>query len=403
MLTSQRIKVLLAGIFSQILCVGIARFAYTPLLPIMQEQTWMGDAAGGWLAAVNYLGYMSGALIAASISDLKLKDTLYRLGLILAVTTTAAMAFTENLSLWMVLRYLSGLASAGSMLIASGLILNWLIRHDHRGELGIHFAGIGLGIAIAALSVELMVYLSQGWAEQWLWLSLLSFVLAIPAWFWLPRPEVGNTTSSGTTLVDNPPTNRFMWLMLAAYFCAGYGYVITGTFIVAFVERQPELTGMGPMAFVLVGLAAAPAVMVWDIVARHTGYLNALLLTLIFQVGGILLPVVMPTLPIVFLSAMLFGGTFIGSVSLVLTMAGRLYPTKPAKLMGKMTVSYGSAQVIAPALTGMLAAKLGNYDLGLWIAGGFVVLGILLVLWLKFTDQTAQQLDASAKLSNNAK
>ena len=400
MLTSQRIRVLLAGIFSQILCVGVARFAYTPLLPIMQEQTWMGDAAGGWLAAVNYLGYISGALIAASINDLKLKDTLYRIGLVLAVTTTAAMAFTENLTLWMLLRYLSGLSSAGSMLIASGLILNWLIRHDHRGELGIHFAGIGLGIAIAALAVELMMYLSQGWAEQWLWLSLLGLILAIPAWFWLPRPEVGNTTSSGTTLVDNPPTNRFMWLMLAAYFCAGYGYVITATFIVAFVERQPELVGMGPMAFVLVGLAAAPAVMVWDIIARHTGYLNALLLTLVLQVGGILLPVVFPSLSVVFLSAMLFGGTFIGSVSLVLTMAGRLYPTKPAKLMGKMTISYGSAQVIAPALTGMLAAKLGNYDLGLWIAGGFVVVGILLVLWLKFTDQTAQQLDASAKLSN---
>ena len=400
MLTSQRIRVLLAGIFSQILCVGVARFAYTPLLPIMQEQTWMGDAAGGWLAAVNYLGYISGALIAASINDLKLKDTLYRIGLILAVTTTAAMAFTENLTLWMLLRYLSGLSSAGSMLIASGLILNWLIRHDHRGELGIPFAGIGLGIAIAALAVELMMYLSQGWAEQWLWLSLLGLILAIPAWFWLPRPEGGNTTSNGTTLVDNPPTNRFMWLMLAAYFCAGYGYVITATFIVAFVERQPELVGMGPMAFVLVGLAAAPAVMVWDIIARHTGYLNALLLTLVLQVGGILLPVVFPTLSVVFLSAMLFGGTFIGSVSLVLTMAGRLYPTKPAKLMGKMTISYGSAQVIAPALTGMLAAKLGNYDLGLWIAGGFVVVGILLVLWLKFTDQTAQQLDASAKLSN---
>lgn len=398
MLTSQRIRVLLAGIFSQILCVGIARFSYTPLLPLMQEQTWMGDAAGGWLAAVNYLGYISGALIAASISDLKLKDTLYRFGLMLAVITTAAMAMTENLSLWMLLRYLSGLASAGSMLIASGLILNWLIRHDHRGELGIHFAGIGLGIVIAALSVELMMYFSQTWAEQWLWLSLLGLILAIPAWVWLPRPEAGNTTTNGTTLTDNPPTNRFMWLMMAAYFCAGYGYVITATFIVAFVERQPELTGMGPMSFVLVGLAAAPAVMVWDIIARHTGYLNALLLTLVLQVAGILLPVIYPTLPVVFFSAMLFGGTFIGSVSLVLTMAGRLYPTKPAKLMGKMTIAYGSAQVIAPALTGMLAAKLGNYDLGLWIAGGFVVVAVVLVVWLKFTDQTAQQLDASAKL-----
>lgn len=399
MLTSQRIRVLLAGICSQILCVGIARFAYTPLLPIMQEQTWMGDAAGGWLAAVNYLGYISGALIAASISDLKLKDTLYRIGLVLAVITTAMMAMTENLTLWMLLRYLSGLASAGSMLIASGLILNWLIRNGHRGELGIHFAGIGLGIAIAALSVEFMAYLSQSWSEQWLWLSLLSLFLAIPAWFWLPRPEVGNTTANGAVLTDSPPTNRFMWLMMAAYFCAGYGYVITATFIVAFVERQPELAGMGAMSFVLVGLAAAPAVMVWDIIARHAGYLNALLLTLVLQVGGILLPVISPTLPVVFFSALLFGGTFIGSVSLVLTMAGRLYPTKPAKLMGKMTISYGSAQVIAPALTGMLAAKLGNYDLGLWIAGGFVVVGILLVVWLKFTDQTAQQLDASAKLS----
>lgn len=400
MLTSQRIRVLLAGVFSQILCVGIARFAYTPLLPIMQEQTWMGDAAGGWLAAVNYLGYISGALIAASINDLKLKDTLYRIGLVLAIITTAAMAFTENLSLWMLLRYLAGLASAGSMLIASGLILNWLIRNDHRGELGIHFAGIGLGIAIAALLVELMMYLSQGWAQQWLWLSLLGLILAIPAWAWLPRPVAGNVTSGGAILTDSPPSNRFMWLMMAAYFCAGYGFVITATFIVAFVERQPELAGMGPLTFVFVGLAAAPAVMLWDIVARHAGYLNALLLTFIIQVGGILLPVIYPTLPVVLLSALLFGGTFVGSVSLVLTMAGRLYPTKPAKLMGKMTISYGTAQVIAPALTGMLAAKFGNYDLGLWIAGGFVVVGILLVLWLKFTDQTAQQLDASAKISN---
>lgn len=399
MLLSPRLKVLLAGVFSQILCIGIARFAYTPLLPIMQDQTWMGDAVGGWLAAINYLGYMSGALVAASISDLKLKDTLYRIGLVLAVVTTAAMAVTENLLLWIILRYLSGLASAGSMLIASGLILNWLIRHHHRGELGIHFAGVGFGIVVAALSVELMMHLSQQWDQQWLWLALLGLLLALPAWFWLPRPENASLTSTGSTLTDNPPSRRFMWLMLAAYFCAGYGYVITATFIVAFVERQPELVGMGPMAFALIGLAAAPAVMLWDLIARYTGYLNALLLTLVLQIGGILLPVIQPSLPVVLFSALLFGGTFIGSVSLVLTMAGRLYPTKPAKLMGKMTLSYGSAQVIAPALTGMLAAQSGHYNTGLWIAGGFVALGTLLVVWLKLTDQTAQQLDASAKLS----
>lgn len=398
MLISLRLKVLLAGVFSQILCVGIARFSYTPLLPIMQEQTWLGDAAGGWLAAVNYLGYITGALIAASINDLKLKDTLYRIGIILGVTTTAAMAFTENLTLWIILRYLSGLASAGSMLIASGLILNWLIKNGYRSELGIHFAGIGVGIAIAAVAVEVMLLLGQNWAQQWIGFAIIGLFIAIPAWAWLPRPESSNVTSSGATLTDNPPTKRFMWLMLAAYFCAGYGYVVTATFIVAFVERQPELSGMGATAFVLLGLSAAPAVMLWDLVARYTGYLNALLLTLILQVGGIVMPVLVPNLVVVLLSAMLFGATFIGSVSLVLTMAGRLYPTKPAKLMGKMTLAYGSAQVIAPALTGMLTASLGNFDLGLWLAGGFVVVAILLVVWLKVTDSTAQQLDNLGKL-----
>ena len=97
----------------------------------------------------------------------------------------------------------------------------------------------------------------------------------------------------------------------------------------------------------------------------------------------------------VLLSAVLFGGTFIGCVSLVLTMAGRLYPSKPARLMGKMTLAYGVAQIFAPALTGMLAEQHGNYSLGLWLAGGFVMLGAGLILLLMLSDRTAAELDRS--------
>ncbi|MCS5558596.1 MAG: YbfB/YjiJ family MFS transporter, partial [Oceanospirillaceae bacterium] len=53
----QRFKVLSAGIASLILMLGIARFAYTPMLPLMQTQAGLGIAEGGWLAAFNYLGY----------------------------------------------------------------------------------------------------------------------------------------------------------------------------------------------------------------------------------------------------------------------------------------------------------------------------------------------------------
>ena len=85
--------------------------------------------------------------------------------------------------------------------------------------------------------------------------------------------------------------------------------------------------------------------------------------------------------------ALLFGGTFIGMVSLVLTMAGRYYPTRPAKMMGRMTLSYGVAQIIGPALVGWLATRLGNYSIGLTIAGAVMVVGVVLLVILKLVEK----------------
>lgn len=397
-LGSQRLKVLLAGVFSQILCVGIARFAYTPLLPVMQQHTWMGDADGGWLAALNYAGYMLGAVLAASIRSIYIKDTLYRIGLLLAVLTTVGMALTENFWLWAGLRFFAGLSSSAAMLLASGLILHWLMHHRQRGELGIHFAGLGLGIVVAALAVELMLAFSLNWQAQWWLFGLLGAVLLVPAWRWLPRPVKPVPGACQSELpTATPPSRTFMRLMLPAYFCAGYGYVINATFIVTIVEREPLLSGAGNWTFAVVGLAAAPAVMLWDLVARRIGYLGALIMAMSVQAVGIVLPAMSSSLAIVLLSAVLYGGTFLGCVSLVLTMAGRLYPASPARLMGQMTLAYGVAQIFAPALTGVLAEASGHYTVGLWLAGGFVALGGLLLVWLRRVDQTAQRLDAEAK------
>ncbi|MGM0914598.1 MAG: YbfB/YjiJ family MFS transporter [Pseudomonadota bacterium] len=397
LLLSPRYRVLLAGLFSQLLCVGVARFAYTPLLPLMQQQTWLSDAQGGWLAALNYAGYMLGALTAASISSIRLKDTLYRLTLVLALVSTAGMALADSFWLWASMRFVAGFSSSGAMLLASGLILHWLISHRQRGELGIHFAGVGLGMLLAALAVELMLRLSLDWQAQWWGFAALAVALLVPAWAWLPRPAKPLEGGGGGQRQAQPPSRTFMRLMLAAYFCAGYGYVISATFIVAIVEREPLLAGAGNWTFALVGLAAAPAVMLWDLIARWIGYLGALIAAMGLQVVGIVLPAVTDNLAGVLASAVLYGSTFLGCVSLVLTMAGRLYPQSPARMMGRMTLAYGAAQIIAPALTGMLAESTGHYDIGLWLAGGFVALGAVLLVWLRGVDQTAQRLDAEAK------
>lgn len=377
----QRIQVLSAGILSLILTMGIARFAYTPILPLMQQQAGLGMDQGGWLAAVNYMGYLSGALIASLISDLVLKDRLYRAGLVVAVLSTIGMGLTTDLYLWALMRYLAGLTSAAGLLLGSGLILNWLIRHNHRSELGIHFAGIGLGIAFCALAVEWMT-LWLDWREQWLLFSLAGIVLLIPAWRWLPPPDTTGLTRTGGLMKDNPPSNIFMGLFMAAYFCAGMGYVISTTFIVAIVDQLPGLGGQGALVFMAMGIGAAPACIIWDLIARRTGELNALVLASGLQILGILLPILDNSLWASVTGSVLFGATFVGIVSLVLTMAGRYFPTRPAKMMGKMTLSYGVAQIIGPAITGWLSRTSGSYVEGLYMAAGFMVMGTLLMFSL---------------------
>ena len=385
-LIPDRYKVLSAGVSSLVLALGVARFAYTPLLPLMQQQAGLGVAEAGWLAAINYAGYLSGALAASLIGDLVLKDRLYRLGMVVAVLTTAMMGMTTNPTVWAVSRYFAGLSSAAGLLLGTGLILNWLIRRDHRSELGIHFSGIGLGIAGSAAAVALMNRWQLDWHEQWYALTAAGCVLLLPALGWLPAPDRSTVTQSGQVMQDAPPSPLFQRLFMAAYFCAGFGYVVSATFIVAIVDHLPDLGGQGTLVFLFIGLGAAPACIVWDLVARRTGELNALILAAVLQIAGILLPVLGNGLFLALCGAVLFGATTVGLVSLVLTMAGRYYPTRPAKMMGKMTLSYGIAQIIAPAVTGSLAMRLGDYRVGLYLAAAVMVVGALLLGLLRVVD-----------------
>jgi predicted MFS family arabinose efflux permease len=276
------------------------------------------------------------------------------------------------------------------MLLSTGLIMNWLVRHHFRSEMGIHFAGVGLGIAGCA-GVVMLLSPSLDWREQWFAFTALGCALIVPALRWLPPPDTSGLTTSGTKLQDKPPSALYLRVFMAAYFCAGFGYVVSITFIVAIVNALPGLAGWGNLVFLTLGLGAAPACIIWDLVARRTGDLNALILAAVLQIVGILLPVLVSGLWAAMLGSYLFGGTFIGMVSLVLSMAGRYYPSMPAKMMGKMTLSYGVAQIMGPAITGVIGAKFGTYNAGLYVAASVMALGTGLLFALKTVEQRDTQ------------
>ena len=376
-----RLKVLSSGIFCLMLTMGLARFSYTPMLPVMFEQTELTKVMAGWLASINYMGYMIGALTATVVGNLVIKDRIYRAGLVLAVITTFMMGFAESPWLWGISRFVAGFSSAAGLLIGSGLMLNWLFRHHHRSEMGVHFSGVGIGISLVAFLVGCSDYLA--WHEQWWLLGAVGIVLAVPAWRWLPAPDISGITKTGQVLRDNPPSRRFLWLMILVYFCAGFGFVISATYIVTIIENQAALVGQGNITFFILGFSAAPACIIWDFVCRRIGILNALMVAFLFHAVGIVLPVLGDSLFLALMSAGLYGFTFIGIVSMVLTMAGRFYPTKPSKLMGLLTMSYGVPQIIAPTIAGYMASALGNYNAVLIMASSFVILGFFTLIILK--------------------
>ncbi|MCL4111482.1 UNVERIFIED_CONTAM: hypothetical protein GTU68_002266 [Idotea baltica] len=178
-----------------------------------------------------------------------------------------------------------------------------------------------------------------------------------------------------------------MLLLYASYFCAGIGYVISATFLVAIVDQQPTLNGNGSLVWLVAGIAAAPSCIFWDRVARKTGVLKAITIAFAINVIGIIIPAFSHSLFGVLLSGFFFGATFIGIVSLMLTMVGRFYPTKPAKPMGRLTLSYGVAQIVAPAISGVVAESTGNYTMPLIMAAIFMGVGIVLLVVLQFKER----------------
>jgi MFS family permease len=378
-------QVLTGGICGLVLTIGLARFAYTPLLPSLQIQTGLTDAAAGGLAAINYAGYMSGALAATWIDDVRWRHWLYSAGLWMALVTVAAMALTTWMPAWALIRYIGGLCGATGMLLGSGLVLGWLMRQGRRPELGLYFIGLGLGIVVSALGAWGLSQLWPSWSDQWLAFAALGLVFFMPAWKWRP-PVPPQVVVSHDTVAGGLGSRRWTWTMLTSYFAAGWGFVISATFTVAIVEREPALAGHGPLAWAMVGMAAMPAVFIWDLVARRVGDKRALLLAFGLQTLSVMLPAMSGELWAALAGAVGYGATFIGIVSMTLALVGRRAPNNPGKAMAKLTLSYGAAQMLAPVVAGYMAQTTGTFKGALWLTAGVMAAGMALLATLPKDD-----------------
>lgn len=376
------LRAVAAGVAALAVAMGVGRFAFTPLLPLMQGALGFGNDMAGWLAASNHAGYLAGALAAAWLPARWPRRRLTWGGLFAVVLLTAAMAATANMAVWFALRFLTGVSSALVLVVATAQVLAALHANGRADLAGVHFGGVGLGIA---LSGALLAALGPGidWRRAWLAVAALSLVLLLACRF-LPATASAQPAGAAAAGAAGQRAHRLAtWVLVAAYFLEGVGYIVTGTFLVAIARGEPALVPVAGWFWVAVGIAGAPSALMWTLARRPLGPWRALILAFAAQALGIVLPVLSPGLlpaPIAFvLSSILFGGTFMGITALILPLGASIAPMRPDRIMALLTASFSVGQIIGPVMAGQLSAGGQGFAPALVAAAALVALGALLL------------------------
>lgn len=375
-------RVLIGGVIALAIAMGVARFAFTPILPAMQAATGLGTDGAGLLASLNYLGYFAGALGAGLVPQGPARTAVFRAALALSIGTTAAMGLdlgdaAQAMIPWSLLRFVSGVSSAGVFILGIAIVLDTLARIKGERWAGWLYTGVGAGIAASGLFVALAGG-RLGWAGDWLALGAICAVLGLLPAVWvvdppaLPKPAAAVPDGKASAL------SAPLLLLTIAYFLEGGGYIVSGTFLVSILKTNPDTAALGEAAWMVAGLGAMAAGVFWAAVARRMGSWAALILAHIAQAVGILLPMTgSPAASVV--SAMLFGGTFVGIVSQAFALGRQLSGGASARVIGTLTAAYGLGQIIGPLPAGLVVARTGSFDSALLGAAAAVLAGAILL------------------------
>ncbi|MBL3645960.1 YbfB/YjiJ family MFS transporter [Bacillus sp. RHFB] len=370
---------LIGGIFSLIIAMGIERFAYTPILPLMQKDLSLSNTTAGYIASSNYAGYLLGAILAGAIPFKKYRTNLLRVSLIISILTTALMGLTYSNLLWNVLRFLSGFASAFVLVLASGIVLDKLAAIRKTSWSGLFYGGVGLGIFLSSLMIPSLNHLFR-WEGTWIGLAVVSGILAIFVWIWLDEtPNVVKKKNKQDIIVKVPPTKWLIWLIIA-YGLEGLGYIVTGTFIVSIAEKTSYFHNGATLVWMMVGLAAIPSCLIWSLLAKKWGYIKSLVLAMALQSLGIAMPVFWMSKTSFVISALLFGATFMGITTLATTVGREINPSDSSRTIGILSAIYALGQLIGPTLAGVLSSFTHDFNAAFIGAACVVFFGAILLL-----------------------
>ncbi len=363
------LRIAFAGMAALAVAMGIGRFAFTPILPMMQDDAGLTVASGGYLASANYLGYFAGSLLA---TRLRVRDDAAVLGSMLLIgIATLLMGFTDDYFVWLLLRLVAGIANAWIAIFAFSWALDRLASARSPLLNSLSFAGVGAGTMVAGLVCLALMRLGASSAQAWMAFGLLA--LAVTAAVWTTYAGGGTVRAAAArSQIRGIPWSRDARLLVFCFGAAGFGYIIPATFLPAMARAVIQDPAVFGWAWPVFGLAAMLSTLLAATALSRFAPRRVWMTCHLVMAFGVVIPVFSTGMAAIVTAALCVGGTFMVITLLSIQEARAVAGTQVIPLTAAMTAAFALGQILGPVAAGLLV------DAGLGFAGGLLVAGAVL-------------------------
>ena len=391
-LQDRPLVVALAGTLSLAIAMGIGRFAFTPLMPMMLHDGLLDITAASWLASVNYFGYLVGALLCTfqpvlwrwlSLTQLR-PSVMLKAALIATCALTVAMAWQAP-GAWPWLRFFAGVASSLAFVFTSAWCLGHLSRLGAPQAGGIVYAGPGVGIAVSGLLATAMVQLDWTSSSGWKAFGAMAVLMTLLVWRVFTHDEALQTPSA-TQVAAASRSGAEKVALTIAYGLAGFGYIITATFLPVIARAALPGSVWLDLFWPILGVGVAVGAVLASRIPARVDQRLLLVGCYLMQAAGVMMGEWLPTLAGFALGSILVGLPFTAITFFAMQVGRRLHPQSASTIIGLLSAAFALGQIIGPPVAAALLARAPNHATGfawsLQVAALTLVAGAAIYAWM---------------------
>lgn len=371
-----RLVTMFTGIVTLVVVMGMGRFSLTPQIPLMIADGHLSLSSAGVLAAMNYIGYLAGALHVCRLRQHHAR--FLKTGLLLTVLVTLLSGFTSDFLLQSVYRFLAGVGGAWALILVTSWTQRVLAQQQAPRMSAAVFTGPGVGIPLTGILAGAMTLFQVQDDTAWRIYGLVALAGALGVWRALPDALPAGMPSSSAML--SPALKK----LLVAYTLAGFGYILPATFLSQMAHSRFAEGGQAALFWPLFGMAAIAGVLLVIAFAARINTRLTLAAVMMVQGAGVATVVLLPTAGGLLLATVVIGLAFLSIMQLSMRLARESAGEHLARTVAVLTCGYASGQLVGPLVSSASVQFFASLQPALWLAAAGLVAGGSVILRTRF-------------------